>query len=71
MLEVRHVFKVGVCGWGGRSDAGEDLLPELGDDIRIRGEFVEEPGERHGDGVTPCEQYGNDLVPDYFAVARE
>ena len=71
MLQVAHVFEIGV-GWRfGGPKVVEDLMAEFGDDVRVGRELVEEPGKGAGGGVAACEEAGDELVPKLFAIARE
>lgn len=68
--DVFQVLELGIRRLLGRPNDPEDLLAHLGDDIRTLGDFVEEPGESGGGGVAAGEEHGDDLVAEFFAVAR-
>lgn len=45
-----------------------DFTPQLLDDLGLLGDFVEEPGEGHGCGVSSCEEHGYELIAEDLSV---
>ena len=68
MLQVLHGLERLVRRHPRAADMVHDLGAQLGHDLGLLGEFVEEPGQRAGGGVAAGEQDGNELVAQDFAV---
>jgi hypothetical protein len=69
MSEIAHTFEIIIARLTGRTDTIEDFIAEFTEYSRVRGEFVEEPGESDGGGVAAGEEDGDELVAKDGAVA--